>query len=98
MITAPDAVYVIIPCMKELGMSWSEIKDTPRIELIALLAALNKYDVLHSFDGYTADEIGDLAKNKPQVRSQYGEAMGLKAKYELRSGQKRKVVSFSEIL
>ncbi len=98
MITSPDAVYIIIPCMKELGMSWSEIKNTPRIELIGLLAAMSNYNKLHSFDGYTPNEIGDLAKNKPQVRSQYGEAMDLQAKYEMRSGTKRKVQSFKELL
>ena len=98
MITSPDAVYIIIPCMKELGMSWSEIKNTPRIELIALLGAMSKYNILHSFDGYTPNEVGDLAKNKPQLRSQYGEAMDLQAKYEMRSGNKRKVQSFKELL
>ena len=98
MITAPDAVYVIIPCMKELGMSWSEIKTTPRHELVGLLAATNNYMLLHSFDGYTPDEIGDMAKNKPQIRSDYQKSMDLQARYELRSGKKREVKSFKDIL
>ena len=98
MITAPDAVYIIIPCMMELGMSWSEIKNTPRQELVGLIAAMSNYNILHSFDGYTPEEVGNLAKDKPQIRSQYGEAMDLKAKYEMRSGKGRKVVSFTELL
>ena len=75
--TSPDAVYVIIPCMKELGMSWSELKATPRHELVGLLGAMSNYNILHSFDGYTPDEIGDLAKNKPQIRSDYNKSMAL---------------------
>ena len=97
MITAPDAVYVIIPCMKELGMSWSEIKSTPRHELVGLLTAMSNYNLLHSFDGYTADEVGKLAKDKPHVRSQYAEAMKLKSQYELRSGKKKATTSFSDL-
>jgi len=98
MINVPDAVYIIIPCMKELGMSWSEIKRTPRGELLGLLAAMSNYNILHSFDGYTPDDVGEMAKNKPQVRSQYNQCMDLKAKYQIRSGQKRKIVSFEELL
>ncbi len=98
MITSPDAVYIIIPCMKELGMSWSEIKETPRHELLGLLGAMSNYNLLHSFDGYTPDDISSMAKDKPQVRSQYGEAMNLKRKYESRSGVKGKVDSFKEFL
>ncbi len=98
MITAPDAVYVIIPCMKELGMSWSELKATPRHELVGLLGAMSNYNILHSFDGYTPDEIGDLAKNKPQIRSDYNKSMALKRKYEARSGVTEVVKSFRELM
>ena len=98
MSTAPDAVYVIIPCMKELGMSWNEIKATPRIELVGLLAAMSNYNILHQFDGYTPDEVSDLAKNKPTLRTQYGEAMKLKANYEMRAGKRAVVKSFRDIL
>ena len=62
MITSPDAVYVIIPCMKELGMSWSEIKATPRQELMGLLGAMSNYNQLHQFDGYSSEDIGNLSK------------------------------------
>ena len=95
--TAPDAVYVIIPCMKELGMSWSEIKSTPRHEVVGLLGAMSNYNQLHQFDGYTGDEIGKLAKDKPHLRSQYAEAMKLKSQYELRSGKKKATTTFSDL-
>ena len=98
MITAPDAVYVIIPCMKELGMSWSEIKSTPRHELVGLLGAMSNYNRLHQFDGYTPEEVGKYAKEKPQLRSDYNQAMDLKAKYEIRSGKKRSVKSFKNLV
>ena len=95
--TAPDAVYVIIHCMKELGMSWSEIKSTPRHELVVLLAAMSNYNQLHQFDGYTAEEVSKLAKEKPHVRTQYAEAMKLKTQYELRSGKKKATTSFKDL-
>ena len=88
---APEAVYLIIPCMTELGMSWSEIKSTPRHELVGLLGAMSNYNQLHQFDGYSSEDIGNLSKEKPQLRSEYNKAMDLKAKYEIRSGQKRNV-------
>ena len=81
MSTSPEAVYVLIPCMKELGMSWSEIKQTPRHELTGLLMALNNYNIIHQFDGYTSQDISELSKNKPQVKSDYNRSIGLKRKY-----------------
>ena len=98
MTTSPDAVFVIIPCMKELGMNWSEIKATPRQELMGLLGAMSNYNQLHQFDGYSSEDIGNLSKEKPQLRSEYNKAMDLKAKYEIRSGQKRNVRSFKNIM
>ena len=59
--------------MKYLGMSWREIKETPRIELEGILAALGEYNLLHSFDGYNEKDISEMAKNKPEIRSKYGE-------------------------
>ena len=98
MINAPDAVYVIIPCMKELGMSWSEIKSTPRHELVGLLGAMSNYNELHSFDGYTSDEVSTMSKDRPHVRSAYGKAMALKAKYEARSGKDTALKTFKDII
>ena len=40
---APEAVLLYIPLMKDLGMDWSEIKETPRYELEGLLMALGEY-------------------------------------------------------
>ena len=97
MITAPDAVYIIIPCMMELGMSWSEIKNTPRQELVGLIAAMSNYNILHSFDGYTPEEVGNLAKDKPQIRSHYSRYMEKRAKYEEMVG-KRKKSSFDGLI
>jgi hypothetical protein len=84
--------------MKELGMSWSEIKATPRHELNGLLVAMSNYNILHAFDGYTGEEISKLAKDKPQVRSDYGKSMELKAKYEMRAGKQQKTKSFKDLL
>tara|TARA_R100001443_G_scaffold108755_1_gene119616 strand:+ start:516 stop:773 length:258 start_codon:yes stop_codon:yes gene_type:complete len=83
--------------MKELGMSWKEIKSTPRHELVGLLGAMSNYNQLHQFDGYTAEEVSKLAKEKPHVRTQYAEAMKLKTQYELRSGKKKATTSFSDL-
>ena len=41
MINAPEAVLLYIPLMKELGLSWAEIKQMPRYEAEGLLAAYN---------------------------------------------------------
>ena len=98
MINAPDAVFIIIPCMKELGMSWSEIKETPRLELVGLLGAMSNYNELHSFDGYTPEEVSSMSKDKPHVRSAYGKAMALKAKYEARSGKDTRIKTFKDIM
>ena len=98
MIESPDAVYLIIPLMKELHMSWSEIKDTPRFELVGLLGALGNHSTLHSFDGYTSENIGEMAKSNPSVRGDYNKYMEMKAKYERRTGKQKKVQSFSELM
>ena len=97
MSTSPEAVYVFIPCMKELGMSWSEIKQTPRHELTGLLMALNNYNIIHQFDGYTSQDISELSKNKPQVKSDYNRSIALKRKYEMRAGKSEKIKSFNEL-
>tara|TARA_R100000008_G_scaffold85542_1_gene75758 strand:- start:1026 stop:1334 length:309 start_codon:yes stop_codon:yes gene_type:complete len=96
--TSPDAVYVIIPCMKELGMSWSEIKATPRHELTGLLVAMGNYNRMHNFDGYTAEEISNLAKDKPELRGEYAKYVEINAAYEARAGTKKKVTSFSDVM
>jgi hypothetical protein len=97
--TSPDAVYVIIPCLVELGMSWSEIKNTPRHEMTGLLVAHNNYQRLHQYDGYDSDDISQMAKDKPSLRSDYAKYLDLNARYERRAGNKTKEVqSFSEVI
>ena len=61
---APEAVYLIIPLMKELGMRWDDIKKSPRHELEGLLSAYHIYRQLHQFDGYTSDEPRQTEMNK----------------------------------
>ena len=95
---SPDAVYLIIPLMKELGMSWSEIKKTPRQELNGLVAAMSNYNVMHSFDGYSDKEVNDMVKNKPEMRGDYNKYLEINALYRERSGTRRKIESFHEVL
>jgi len=89
-----------IPLMKELGMSWDDIKSTPRIELEGLLKANSIYSNIHAFDGYTDKDIGELGKNKPNMRSDYTKSQKLKEKYEVLIGlqKPKKVQSFSDLL
>jgi len=98
MIESPDAVYLIIPCMKELGMSWNEIKSTPRYELMGLMAANSRYELLHSFDGYTDKDIGHMAKERPEVRSQYNKYIEAKQTYEERANTEKKKQSFKGLI
>ena len=98
MSTSPDAVYVIIPLMKELGMSWSEIKETPRYELTGLMAAYTQYQNLHAYDGYDDKDISHMSKDKPQIRSDYNKYLELNAVYKERSGQKRRTQTFKDLV
>ena len=85
---SPDAVLLYVPLMKETNMTWEEIKRTPRHELQGILAACHEYSVLHSMDGYDANDISEMAKNKPQIRSDWARYMEKRRKYEILSGQK----------
>ena len=95
---SPEPVLLYIPLMKELGLSWNDIKDTPRIELEGLLCSLSEYQMLHSMDGYDDDDISKMAKQKPRVRSQYAKYMGQKAKYYKGMQANNKPKSFREAL
>ncbi len=75
-----------IPLMKELGMSLKEIKATPRYELDGLLYAFNVYNTIHAYDGYNDDDISQLSKDKPEIRSGYNKSVNMKRKYERLSG------------
>ena len=87
MTSSPDAVLLYIPLMKEMNLSWEEIKRTPRHELRGLLAANYEHNLLHSMDGYDAKDIGDMAKDKPSIRSDWNRYMECRRKYEILSGK-----------
>lgn len=78
---APEPVLLYIPLMKDLGLSWNEIKETPRVELEGILVAYTEYQLLHSLDGYDDNDINNMAKNKPQIRGQYARYLEKKRKY-----------------
>ena len=96
MTESPYAVLIYVPLMKGLGMSWEEIKRTPRMELEGLLGAMHEYDQFHAMDGYDAKDVGEMAKQKPEIRSHYNKYMESRAKFEEMVGKKRQV-SFSGI-
>ncbi len=75
-------------------MSWEEIKRTPPHEIRGLTIALSEYHILHSFDGYDSKDIGEMAKNKPQIRSQYNDYLLRKRKY---SGEKKTKSTFKDV-
>jgi len=75
--------------MKDLGLSWEEIKSTPRFELEGLLLALGEYNVLHSMVGYDSEDINSMAKNKPAIRGQWARYNAARGKYySKREGKK----------
>ena len=63
-------------------MTLEDIKATPRYELDGLLYALNTHNMIHAYDGYTPKEIGQMAKDKPEIRSAYNRSINMKRKYE----------------
>ena len=92
MSNSPFAVGCVIPLMKDLNMSWYEIKTTPRFELEGLVKGLSEYNSLHSFDGYTADDLKESFKKKPEMRQQWNEYLAKRRKYGLIKSSK----SFSD--
>ena len=99
MLESPDAVLLYVPLMTEVGMSWNEIKKTPRWELNGLLGAYYEYQSLHSMDGYTDKQVNDMAKHDNTVRGKWNEYQATRRKYEELTGQKRKrVTSFKDLM
>ena len=92
---APEPVLLYIPLMKDLGLSWNEIKETPRVELEGILVAYTEYQLLHSLDGYDDNYINNMAKNKPQIRGQYARYLEKKRKYYKTVEEKK---SFKDLL
>jgi hypothetical protein len=83
-----------IPLMKDLHMSWNDIKNTPNVELNALMIGLNNFNIFHAFDGYTSEDVAGMAKKNPSLRGQYANTQQMQARF----GSKRKPTSFSEII
>ena len=96
MLDTPDAVLIYMPLMEHLGMSWNEIKNTPKHELRGLLSAYNEYKVYHSMDGYTDQQVSEMAKENPQVRSNYTRYLETQRKYHDMIG-KNKSLTFKDI-
>ncbi len=96
--TAPEAVYLYIPLMKELGLSWTEIKNSTKKELEGLLFGLSQYNTLHQFDGYDEKDINQMSKEKPQIRSDYYNYINVKREYDDRMGKTKKQQSLEEII
>jgi|TARA_R110000765_G_C18669512_1_gene577939 hypothetical protein len=97
MLESPEAVLLYIPLMKEIGISWNEIKCTPRRELDGLLSACYEYKALHSMDGYSEKQVADMSKENPEVRSQYIRYLEKKRKFEDKVGMKRNNISFKGV-
>ena len=97
MTTAPEAVYLYVPLMKDLGLRWTELQSLPKSELEGLLYALSQYSKLHQFDGYDADDVSEMAKNKPAIRSDYIAYLETKEKYEEKMGIKKPVKTPSQL-
>ena len=98
MTETPDGVLLYIPLIKEMGMSWKEIKETPRYELEGLLSAYHEYQTLHSMDGYDEKDIQDIAKNKPSIRKQWIEYTEKRRKYNVMMGLEQPQKSFKNLL
>mgnify|MGYP005822292977 FL=1 len=81
MMESPEPVLLWIPLMKNLGMSWEEIKSTPRFELRGLMAAYNEFENLHSMDGYEDKDVSEMAKNRPSIRSGWHKYLSVQRKY-----------------
>ena len=96
MTETPRPVVLYVPLMKELGISWSEIKNMPSYEIEGLMGILNENNALPAMDGYTYKEISDIAKNKPEVRSHWARYKEKQAKFDELLGRKRNV-TFDEL-
>ena len=98
MTETPDAVLLYIPLMKHLGMSWEDIKKSPRWELEGLMKAYSEHEILHSMDGYDENDISEMAKGNPKIRTNWRNYKEKQAKYEEMVGIKRKPASFKGLM
>tara|TARA_R100001509_G_scaffold145171_3_gene101704 strand:+ start:159 stop:461 length:303 start_codon:yes stop_codon:yes gene_type:complete len=90
----PDVVLLYIPLMKELNMSWHDIKSCSRRELNGLIQAYSTHETMHSFDGHTAESVNQLAKQDPSIRGKYAKYLEVRARMEDRIGKKRETKGF----
>ena len=84
--------------MKDLGMSWADIKLTPRVELEGILSAYSEYNLLHAFDGYSAEDVGEMAKRKTEVRYQYASYIEANRNLTKKLGKKVRRPSIKDII
>ena len=84
--------------MKELNMSWAEIKSTPNVELQGILKAYQNYSIIHAFDGYSEKDVNTMAKENPSVRTQFADSRRTKERFEMKVGKRKKVTSLRDIL
>ena len=61
-----------------------------------MLSAYNEYKVYHSMDGYTDQQVSEMAKENPQVRSNYTRYLETQRKYHDMIG-KNKRLTFKDI-
>lgn len=87
-------VNLWIPLLKEGIISYTEIKECTRVELLGLATGLSNYNVIHAFDGYSEKDISEMAKNNPSIRGDYAKTQALKAKY----GERKSPQSFLELM
>ena len=67
------------------------------MELEGLMVAYSEYLTGHSFDGYNSEDVSQMAKNKPEVRTQYMQHMEAKARLNDKLGKKTRRASAKDI-
>ena len=79
-------------------MSWSEIKATPSVELQGLAKAFEYHTAYHAFDGYSSKDINNMAKDKPDVRTQCEKTQKVKRKFDAKIKPQKQITSFRELI
>ena len=79
-------------------MSWSEIKATPSVELQGLAKAFDYHTTYHAFDGYSAEDVSKMAKDKPQIRVNYENSQKVKRKFDAKIKPQKEITSFRELI
>jgi len=87
-----------VPLMKELHIDWNTLKTLPRTEIQALNQGLREYSLLHAYDGYTDKDINEMAKSKPEIRSDYAKYKEQQRKYQKILNMEQKPMSLGALL